>query len=127
MLRGFTKGGGSGTPRRPTRVTNRRPWGFVGKVSMCWPEIPGSISKERVVEARFRCVTGAGLTPRRGPSSQKDAASTGPDRVPPGTFPVIGAVEFVSITLPTVVWPLVVGLIALAQRKPIGRLIDRIR
>lgn len=43
------------------------------------------------------------------------------------TFPFMGAVEFVSIALPAVFWPLVVLLIALAQRKPIGRLIDRIR
>lgn len=39
----------------------------------------------------------------------------------------MGAVEFVSIALPAVFWSLVVGLIAWGQRKPIGRLIDRIR
>jgi hypothetical protein len=39
----------------------------------------------------------------------------------------MGAVEFVSIALPAVFWPLVVLLIATGQRKPLGRLIDRIR
>jgi len=39
MLRGFAKGGGSGTPARPTRVTNRRPSGLVGNVSTCWRRI----------------------------------------------------------------------------------------
>ena len=39
----------------------------------------------------------------------------------------MGAVEFFSIALPAVFWPLVVGLVALTQRKPIGRLIDRVR
>jgi hypothetical protein len=39
----------------------------------------------------------------------------------------MGAVEFVSIALPAVFWPLVVGLIAWWQRHAIGRLIDRIR
>jgi hypothetical protein len=43
------------------------------------------------------------------------------------TFPGMGAVEFFSIALPAVFWPLVVGLVALTQRKPIGRLIDRVR
>jgi hypothetical protein len=45
----------------------------------------------------------------------------------PGTFHGMGAVEFVSIALPAVFWPLIVGLIAFWQRKPIGRFIDRIR
>ena len=39
----------------------------------------------------------------------------------------MGAVEFFSVALPAVFWPLVVGLVALTQRKPIGRLIDRVR
>jgi hypothetical protein len=39
----------------------------------------------------------------------------------------MGAVEFFSIALPAVFWPLVVGLVVLTQRKPIGRLIDRVR
>jgi hypothetical protein len=43
------------------------------------------------------------------------------------TFPGMGAVEFFSIALPAVFWPLVVALVALTQRKPIGRLIDRVR
>jgi hypothetical protein len=39
----------------------------------------------------------------------------------------MGAVQFVSIALPAIFWPVVVVLIAWWQRKPIGRLIDRVR
>lgn len=39
----------------------------------------------------------------------------------------MGAVEFVSIALPAIFWPLVVVLFTWWQRDPIGRLIDRIR
>jgi hypothetical protein len=46
---------------------------------------------------------------------------------PGSTFPGIGAVQFFSVALPAVFWPLVVTLIAWTQREPIGRLIDRVR
>ena len=93
MLRGFARGCGSGTPAPPTRVTNRRPSGLEGNVSMCWRRIwtsSGDAGTARVSRTP-RCFSwrssfawpesaqpppASGVEPSRTSSPQPDSGST---------------------------------------------------